>query len=203
MDSGHGEVMSDETGGERTRAAHHGIHRVRSRPLDSAMRQAVMVLCLVALGCAPATTGSSSAEYWDAFPWSEVQFEGPAPLISAFLTPATENPRFHRAVLVFTNTAPDSLRVLYGDCDFGLRLYPNASFIGSPVWDSRIDACDLLLRWIDVPPGETRTRVVFAYVDPVDAAKRVSPGHYYAAVTWRSSRKSLVRTVPAGEVSIP
>ena len=167
------------------------------------MRYVVVYLSVLALGCAPATTSSSSSEYWDSFPWSEVWFEGPVPRIAAFLTPATGNPRFHRAVLVFTNPAPDSSRVLFGDCDFGLRLYSNASFLGAPVWDNRIDACDLILHWVDVPPGETRSRAVSAYLDPVDVAQRVAPGRYYAAVTWRPSLESLVRTVPAGDVLIP
>jgi hypothetical protein len=123
--------------------------------------------------------------------------------MAAFLSPASENPARRRAVVVFTNSARDSLRVYYGPCDFGVRLYPNPVFIGAPLWDKRVDSCDAVLLWLDVPPGESRTKPMFAYVDHSAVGKQIRSGRYHAAVTWRPNPESRVRMIAAGTIDIP
>ena len=166
------------------------------------MRRYVALLGFASLGCAPDTTGPGHDERWESYPSSEVRFEGPTPRISAFLAPLSELPGL-RAVVIITNPGSDSLRVYYGPCDFGMRLYSSPSLIGSPNWDNRVDGCDAVLFWLDVPPGESRTKPMYAYVDPAQLANNLPSGRYHAAVTWRTSLKSRVQMVPAGEVIVP
>ena len=166
------------------------------------MRLAVVLLCFATLGCDPDSTGPSNAEDWEAYPASEVRFEGPAPTIGAFLAPVSELPGL-RAVVVISNVGSDSLRVYFGPCDFGLRLYSSPLLLGSPIWDNRVDGCDAVLFWLDVPPGESRTKPMWAYLDPAQLSSKVPSGRYNAAVTWRTSLQSRVRMVLAGEVVIP
>lgn len=162
------------------------------------MRMCVL-LFVAALGCALDSSGPSDREYWDAYPWSVVRIEGPSPTIAAFLAPASDMPGLQRSVIVVTNPGPDSLRLFFGPCDFGLRLYQNASLQGAPVWDNRVGSCDAVLHWLDVPPNETRSLPVWGFLNAVDLSGELRPGRYFVAVTWRSPTRRTVQVVPAGE----
>lgn len=93
------------------------------------------------------------------------------------------------------------MRIVAGFLCFGLRLYSSPSLLGSPVWHNYTDACDLVGLWLDVAPGESQTKPISAYVDP--AQSTLPAGHYYVALTWRTSVKSRVRFVSAGEIDVP
>ncbi len=131
-----------------------------------------------------------------------MRIEGPSPAIAAYLAPASEVPGLQRSVIVVTNPGPDSLRLLFGPCDFGLRLYQNASLQGAPVWDNRVDSCDAVLKWLDVPPNETRSLPVWGFLNCVDLSDRLRPGRYFVAVTWRPPTHRKVQVVPAGELRL-
>lgn len=167
------------------------------------MRGLVASLLLVASSCSSPT--SPAMDYWDSYPWSPVRITGPSPTFSAFLAPLEAPQGFFGSVLVVTNTTHVPIQLHFGPCDFGLRLYSNDIFVGSPSWDNRPPGppgCDAILLWLEIPPGETRTKPVFGFVNPTTLADSLPSGTYYAAVTWRSSPAGRVHLVPAGKIRL-
>ena len=165
------------------------------------MRKPVLFFLLTALGC-ERPSAPTDVDDWNSYPQSSVLVSGPIPIMAAFLAPVDDVPGYLRSVLVVTNPASVPVTFRYGTCDFGLRLYQNATFSGAPIWDNRGAGCDLIALSLAVPAGETRVEPVFGFVNPLALSDSLPPGLYHAAVTWRSSPNGRVRIVPAGEVRI-
>lgn len=132
---------------------------------------------------------------------SAVHVEGPVPSISAFLAPLGE-PGYEAAVIVVTNPAPVPVRVLYGACSFGLRLYSNASLRGTPAWELRPDGCEAALYFLEVPSRETRTRQAGMYLSRSDIRAVLDPGEYHAAVVWHGRDTGRTHLIPVGLVRV-
>ena len=142
---------------------------------------------------------------WDWYPWSNVWFEGPEPQFSAFLVeaePQVYMTGYLQPVLSASNFSDAVSSTYFGPCSFGLRLYLSPAFLGDPVWDNRVDSCDLPLYWITLAPGQTASRVLAAALNPTLLADSLAAGEYHVAVTWRRASGSRIHLIPAGRVRI-
>jgi hypothetical protein len=118
-------------------------------------------------------------------------------------TVPTDSGRAFQAVLVFRNLGPDSVRVRFGSCSFGLRLYRDNSLRAQPLWDNRPApnvACTLEGRELTLGPDEQRERVVLLGVGLL--MQPPPPGQFFATIAWRPSNEATVREVAAGSVVI-
>jgi hypothetical protein len=127
----------------------------------------------------------------------------PSVQLSARAVPVGATRAFH-GILVFRNTSSDSVRVRFGSCSFGLRLYADDPALRTePLWDNRPGPnadCTLEGHEVTLGPKEQRERVVslgFGLLTQLPA-----PGQFFATITWRASSDAPVRDVPAGRVVI-
>lgn len=142
-----------------------------------------------------------SARDWNTWPWMTAQIP-PSVQLSAKVVP-TDSGRAFEGVLILRNPGPDSVRVKFGSCSFGLRLYHDSSQWAQPLWDNRPEpyaGCTLEGRELILGPHEQREHVVslgFGLLTQPPA-----PGRFFATVTWRPSSEAAVREVAAGSVVI-
>lgn len=124
----------------------------------------------------------------------------PAVQLSARVVPI-DSARDFQGILIFHNSGRDSVRVTFGSCSFGLRLYRDSLLHTPPLWDNRpapnVD-CTLEGHLLMLAPGERREHVVWLARGVVAGAP--PPGRYAATITWRPTTTAPVRDVPAGSV---
>ena len=137
---------------------------------------------------------------WNGWPWMEARIP-PQVQLSATVVP-TDSARDLQGTLAFRNVGRDSVRIMFGDCSFGLRLYPDSS-LRPPLWDNRpapnVD-CTLEGHVLLLGPGERREQLVWLMRD-VRAGSPPS-GRYSATITWRASAEAPIQNVAAGIVVI-
>jgi hypothetical protein len=144
---------------------------------------------------------AGSGRDWTAWPWMSAQI--PLRVQLSARTVSTDSGRGFQGVLIFHNTSPDSVRVRFGSCSFGLRLYTDSSLHSQPVWDNRPGPnadCTLELHEVMLAPKEQRERVVSLGYGLL--AQPPAPGRFFATITWRPSNDAPVRDVAAGNVVI-
>ncbi len=71
-----------------------------------------------------------------------------------------------------------------------------------PVWDDRVEACDMPLYILTVPARSSVVRLVNAALQPSSLADTLPAGRYWVTVTWRRSIDERVREIPAGTLWI-
>jgi hypothetical protein len=138
---------------------------------------------------------------WNAWPWMSAQIPSPVEL-SAKAVP-TDSGRAFQGVLIFHNSGPDSVRVRFGSCSFGLRLYRDNSLRAQPLWDNRPApnaACTLVGHELTIGPDEQREWVVLLGFGLL--TQPPAPGQFFATITWRPSNETTVREIAAGSVVI-
>jgi hypothetical protein len=161
------------------------------------------ILCtLLVLRGTPLAGQAGGARAWNGWPWMSAEIP-PSVQLSArtVLIGAT---RAFQGILVFHNTSSDSVRVRFGSCSFGLRLYADDTGLGSqPLWDNRPGPnadCTLVGHEVMLGPKEPREQAVsfgFGLLTQPPA-----PGRFFATITWRPSNDAPVRDVAAGWVVI-
>ena len=170
-----------------------------------AVRRLCLALALLSLGVACRNASEPTGKDWDAYPWDNVRFEGPEPRFSAFLAkaePAVYMPGYLSAVLIASNDHDTASSTYFGPCSFGLRLYISPQFFGDPVWDNRVDGCEVPLFFISLAPGETKSRTLWAALNPTVLADSLPAGEYHVAVTWRRAPGARMQLIPSGRVRI-
>ena len=138
----------------------------------------------------------------NAWPWMSAQIPAEVELSARVLSTDTA-PEHFQGILTFRNAGRDSVRVTFGACSFGLRLYRDSSLNGQPQWDNRPGPnVDCLMIGYDVTlgPSEQRDRVLSSA--PGVLARIPAPGRYAAALPWRPSVNAPIRTVAAGSLVI-
>jgi len=122
--------------------------------------------------------------------------------LSARVIP-TDSGRAFQGMLILRNASRDSVRVKFGSCSFGLRLYHDSSQWAQPLWDDRPEpyaACTLEGRELILGPHEQRDQVVSLGFGLL--TRPPAPGRFFATITWRRSSEAAVREVAAGSVVI-
>ncbi len=160
-------------------------------------------LACAGLGCAGlacAEPASPPPGGWDAWPVMGTQITG-----RAVLTGTNADSAGRRLVRLFAASAgPDTVRLDYGSCSFGLRLYRDSTFVAPPVWDSRPapNTMCTLIAYVTVLPPAARGLLNSEQL-PVDSLRRAVPaGRYFLAITWRADRRAPVQRVPAGALDL-
>ena len=163
----------------------------------TALVAAVGLLAFTSRASAQATGGPD----WNAWPWMSAQV--PAQIELSAKAVATDSaPGFH-AILILRNAGSDSVRIRFGSCSFGLRLYRDNAFRAPPLWDNRPGpnvACTLEGHELRLGPNEQRAQVVSMGYGLLKQPP--GPGRYFASITWRPSGETPVRDVAAGGVVI-
>jgi hypothetical protein len=122
--------------------------------------------------------------------------------LSASIVPIDSGRNF-QGILMFHNSGRDSVRVTFGSCSFGLRLYRDSLLHAPPLWDNRPAPnadCTLEGHVLMLGPDERREHVVRFIRDVF--ARPPQPGRYAATITWRPSTAAPIRDVVAGNVVI-
>lgn len=134
---------------------------------------------------------------WNTWPWMDAHI--PPPVQLSARTASIDSARDFQGFLILYNPGRDSVRVTFGNCSFGLRLYRDNSLHTPPLWDNRLRPnvdCTLEGRSLTIGPGERREHVV--WIARAMVAQAPLPGRYAATITWRPSTTAPVQDVPAG-----
>ena len=169
-----------------------------SRPCWLTLVAAVVALLVFANRVS--SQGASSLD-WNAWPWMDAQIPS-AVQLSASVVPI-DSGRDFQGILIFHNSGRDSVRVLFGSCSFGLRLYRDSLQHAPPLWDNRPAPnadCTLEGHVLMLGPDERREYVVRFIRDVF--ARPPLPGRCAATITWRQSKAAPIRDVVAGNLVI-
>jgi hypothetical protein len=148
-----------------------------------------------------ASAQASGRPDWNAWPWMDARIPPPVQL-SASVVPI-DSGRDFQGILIFHNSGRDSVRVMFGSCSFGLRLYRDSLLHTPPLWDNRPAPnadCTLEGHVLMLGPDERREHVVWFAHSVV--ARAPPAGRYSATIVWRPSTAAPVRDVAAGNVVI-
>lgn len=148
-----------------------------------------------------ASAQAGSGPDWDAWPWMDAQIPPPVQ-VSASVVPI-DSGRDFQGILIFHNSGRDSVRVTFGSCSFGFRLYRDNLQHAPPLWDNRPvpnAACTLEGHVLMLGPEERREYVVRFIRDVF--ARPPPPGRYAVTITWRQSKAAAVRDVVAGNLVV-
>jgi hypothetical protein len=163
----------------------------------TALAAVVALLVLASRASAQAASGPD----WDRWPWMDAQIPTLVQL-SASVVPI-DSGRDFQGILIFHNSGRDSVRVTFGSCSFGLRLYHDSLQHTPPLWDNRPapnSGCTLEGHVLMLGPDERREHVVRFIRDVF--ARPPLPGRYVATITWRPSNAASIRDVAAGNLII-
>lgn len=148
----------------------------------------------------PPTKPQRTQAEWDFWPWDAVRFTGPATM-GALMKPDTIPGRV-LVSLTARPTASDSVRLEYGGCSFGVRLYRDSALTNPPVWDNRLPpnaGCFAVLIFESVRAASPLSLRIGA-VNTSTLSDSLSAGRYWAAITLKMD--GSVRLIPAGTVDI-
>ena len=162
---------------------------------------ALMVAGLLLLHAWRLAAQIPSSRDWNRWPCMSAQIPASVQLSGRVIS--TDSGRAFQSIIVFRNPGPDSVRVRFGSCSFGLRLYRDSSLRAEPVWDNRPvpnAGCTLEGHELWLGPNEQREQAVSL---GFDLLMQPPKGPFFATITWRPSSEAPTRDISAGAIVIP